>query len=313
MRPWSVSEQTRLLVVAPHPDDETLGCGLLLQQVLAAGGQVRVLLITDGDNNPWPQRYLERRLRIDDSARRRWGIRRREEVVCALERLGASAATLQPLGWHDMTVTQRLRDEPAAAVAAVRAAIEAFGPTLVCAPALRDRHPDHGAAHVLCRLALAGLEPAPTLLAYPVHEAADPGDYPLSIDARAGQQQRKLAALAEHATQMALSGRRMLRLAESPERYKQAAVAEQGDRLPWRPPLAFRPWLRLLLATPEGTQEWAWPHAPVVRDGGAAFRLQWSGEMPAFVKLYLDWPSPWIFDHWGWWEVTAPRSSDRAA
>ena len=64
MQSLPVSAQTRLLVIAPHPDDETLGCGLLLQQVLAAGGEVRIILMTDGDNNPWPQRCLERRHRL---------------------------------------------------------------------------------------------------------------------------------------------------------------------------------------------------------------------------------------------------------
>lgn len=308
MHAWPVSAQTRLLVVAPHPDDETLGCGLLLQQVLAAGGQVRVVLMTDGDNNPWPQRFLERRVVIDDAARQRWGARRRDELIRALARLGVPATALHRLGWQDMAVTQRLREQPKAAIAAMRAAIAAFQPSVICGPALRDSHPDHGAAHVLCRLALAGLEPAPALLAYPVHGSADPLAYPIAIDAKAPQQQLKLSALAEHATQMALSGRRMRRLGNSPERYMQ--VTGQGDhgQLPWRPAAVLRPWLRLLVATPEGSREWPWSKAPLVRDAGGGFRLEGVGETPAFAKLYLNWPSPWIFDHWGWCEVTRSHS-----
>ena len=60
------SGQTRLLVVAPHPDDETIATGLLIQQVKEAGGEVQILLLTAGDNNPWPQRWLERRV-LEDS------------------------------------------------------------------------------------------------------------------------------------------------------------------------------------------------------------------------------------------------------
>lgn len=301
--PWPISAQTRLLVVAPHPDDETLGCGILLQQVLAVGGQVRILLLTDGDNNPWPQRYLERRLLIDRDARHRWGARRRGEVVSALERLGVPASALHPLGWYDMEVTNRLRDEAAGLIEPMRAAIEAFRPSIVCGPALRDSHPDHGAAHVLCRLALTGLASAPLFLAYLVHGGTETSAYPISADATAAQRQHKLAALAVYHTQMALSGRRMLRLADSPERYMPAGGGAGDGRLPWRPAALLQPWLRLLVATPAGVKDWPWSRAPLARDADGSFRLLERKTGPAFVKLHLDWPSPWIFDHWGWWEV----------
>jgi LmbE family N-acetylglucosaminyl deacetylase len=297
-----VCAQTRLLVVAPHPDDETLGCGILLQQVLAAGGEVCVLLLTDGDNNPWPQRYVERRISIDDAARQRWGARRREEVMHALARLGVPASAVHALGWCDMEITSRLRDEAAKSTASMRAVIEAFQPNLVCGPALRDSHPDHGAAHVLCRLALAGMESAPRLLAYPVH-GGDTSDCTLSVDATAEQRQRKLAALGEHRTQMALSRGRMLRLADSPERYMPADGRGGDGRLPWQPPAILQPWLGLLVATPAGVKDWSWPSAPLARGADGTFRLQEREAQPTFVKLHLDWPSPWIFDHWGWWEV----------
>ena len=300
---WPVSAQTRLLVVAPHPDDETLGCGLLLQQVLAAGGQVRILLLTDGDDNPWPQRYLERRLFIDEAGRRRWGARRREEMVHALQCMGVPASALHALAWPDMGVTNRLRDDLAGSIASMRAAIGDFRPSLLCAPALRDSHPDHGAGHVLCRLALAGQEPAPLLLTYAVHGAAGTSADALRVDASPAQQQRKLAALAEHRSQLALSRRRMLRLANSPERYIRVHDGARDGRLPWRPSALLRGRLRLLLATPAGVHDRSWREAPLARDDAGRWRLRQAGAGPAFVKLYLDWQSPWIFDRWGWWEA----------
>ncbi|HTV86548.1 MAG TPA: PIG-L family deacetylase [Dyella sp.] len=304
MQSLSVSARTRLLVVAPHPDDETIGCGLLIQQVLAAGGAVRLLLLTDGDNNPWPQRFVERRLRIDDAARQRWGLRRRAEAGQAIARLGLPAAAMHPLGWPDMGITHRLRDGGPGSVAAIRAQVQAFAPDVMCCPALDDRHPDHGAAHVLCRLALDGPGPLPMLLAYPVHGAADGGRYPIRIDAQADQQRHKSQALEEHRTQMVLSGRRMRRLALQAERYLPATAVSGDVPLPWRPPAVLRPWLRLMLATPSGVRDWRWGEAPVARDQDGAWRLACSAgqprSAPAFAKLYLDWPSPWIFDHWGW-------------
>jgi LmbE family N-acetylglucosaminyl deacetylase len=304
MQQWSVSAQTHLLVVAPHPDDETIGCGLLVQQVLAAGGEVRLLLMTDGDNNPWPQRFIERRLRIDGAGRQRWGLRRRAEVMKAIAHLGVAASALHPLGWSDMGVTRRLRDDAPGTVAAIRAEAQAFAPTVVCCPALDDRHPDHGAAHVLCQLALHDLDLAPTLLAYPVHGEAAGALYPIQLDATADQQRRKSLALAEHRTQMVLSGKRMRRLALGPERYRPVDTVAGDLRLPWRPSAFLRPWLRLMVATPTGVHDWRWAEAPIVREEGGGYRLAWppgqQPSMPAFAKLHLDWPSPWIFDHWGW-------------
>ena len=47
-----VPEATRLLLIAPHPDDEVLGAGGLMQRVRATGGAVRVVYLTDGDGYP---------------------------------------------------------------------------------------------------------------------------------------------------------------------------------------------------------------------------------------------------------------------
>jgi LmbE family N-acetylglucosaminyl deacetylase len=304
MPPWSASAQPRLLVVAPHPDDETLGCGLLIQQVLTAGGAVHVVLLTDGDNNPWPQRYLERRLHIDAAARRRWGLRRRQEVLQAMDRLGLPSSALRAFGWQDMGVTARLRDDAPGSVADLRSVMQAFAPTVICCPVLGDSHPDHGAAHVLCRLAIEGLPLAPEFMAYPVHGSADEHAHPIRIDASAEQQRRKLQALAEHGTQMVLSAARMRRLAQGPERYVRANDAVGGARLPWHPPAILKPWLRLLVVTAEGARDWRWPEAPLERDADGGYRWSESaisaGSGLRFVKLHLDWPSPWIFDHWGW-------------
>ena len=77
---FTLSPQDRVLVFAPHPDDEALGCGGLIQQAVELGAEVRVIFQTDGDNNPWPQRYVEQRWTIDASCRQRWGARRRLEA-----------------------------------------------------------------------------------------------------------------------------------------------------------------------------------------------------------------------------------------
>ncbi|WP_426702809.1 PIG-L deacetylase family protein [Rhodanobacter sp. Col0626] len=303
------STQTRLLVVAPHPDDETIATGVLIQQVLAAGGEVRILLLTAGDNNPWPQRWLERRVILRAVDRQRWGRRRYAEMLRALQCLDVPVQALQPQGWSDMGITDALlRDDTA--LLALSAAIAEFRPTLVTAPALSDRHPDHGATHVLVRLALARQADVPPLLAYLVHGHAAAGDRPIEAHGTAAQSANKLLALAAHRSQMALSGKRLIRLAARPECYAGVATSPVGGAtaLPWQPSAWLRPWLRLSVVSPGGARSWRWRDAPLQRDSAGRFHLspQPGLTSPCFARLALTLRSPWIFDYWGWCELTRP-------
>lgn len=60
----------RLLVIAPHPDDELLGCGALINRVKRSGGQVFVLFLTVGDTRDYSaaghSTMGEREREIDD-------------------------------------------------------------------------------------------------------------------------------------------------------------------------------------------------------------------------------------------------------
>jgi hypothetical protein len=61
----------RLLVLAPHPDDESLATGGLIQRATRQGLPVKVVFLTNGQNNPWAQRIVERRWRIGPADQRR--------------------------------------------------------------------------------------------------------------------------------------------------------------------------------------------------------------------------------------------------
>ncbi|MEW5299284.1 MAG: hypothetical protein WDW36_002315 [Sanguina aurantia] len=226
------SAQTRLLVIAPHPDDETIATGMLIQRVRAAGGEVKILLLTAGDNNPWPQRWLERRLRIDGDDRRRWGKRRQGELTTALQRLDVPVQSLQALGWPDLGITDILLTRSAGAVTALAAAIDAFQPGIMAIPSPADRHPDHGSAYVLIRLALAELGRDPRVLTYLIH-GQDASGGSVEVTGNAAQASTKLHALDAHASQTALSVVALVRRASAsrkrwyvpPDRSFQLAVA----------------------------------------------------------------------------------------
>ncbi len=301
------SARTRLLVIAPHPDDETIATGLLVQQVSAAGGEVRIVLLTAGDNNPWPQRWLERRWRIGARDRQRWAQRRGAEMRQALASLGLPLQALQTLEWPDLGVTDMLLHSTGRAVATIADAIARFSPDLIALPSLRDSHPDHSAAHVLVCLALAERAQAPALFAYLVHGKADTSRF-TTIEPTPAQIAGKNAALQAHRSQMALSGKRLRRLANRPECYVNLhhPPLPASASLRWQPPRWLQPWLQLDVVDPAGACSWAWPDAPLRRAANGEFHLSLpAGEhaAPRFARLSLGLPSPWIFDHWGWCEL----------
>ncbi|HWN81625.1 MAG TPA: PIG-L family deacetylase, partial [Candidatus Udaeobacter sp.] len=104
----SPQSSDRILLLAPHPDDETLAVGGLLQQAVQAGARVRVVYVTDGENNPWAQRANERRWTIGAADRLRWCVRRRAEALAALAVLGIEPEHAVFLGFPDQRLTDRL-------------------------------------------------------------------------------------------------------------------------------------------------------------------------------------------------------------
>ncbi|MEO5811608.1 MAG: PIG-L family deacetylase [Rhodanobacter sp.] len=302
----SCTVHTRLLVIAPHPDDETIATGILIQRVHAAGGAVDILLLTDGDNNPWPQRALERRLYIDADARGRWARRRRSELAQAMQHLGVSAEHVHALGWPDLGVTRLLLQADSAAVATVAGLFERLRPNLLIMPALADRHPDHASAHVLARLALVGVAKPPVQWTYGVH-TTEVDTPPVEPDGTQTQRANKQVALAAHASQMALSGARMRRLAARHEHFVRLPAGPiKNDVLPWQPPAWLGSRLRLSVVDSHGARNWRWSQAPVRHDSQGGVHLlppAGRGGGPRFARLELQLPSPWIFDHWGWCEL----------
>jgi LmbE family N-acetylglucosaminyl deacetylase len=294
----------RWLVVAPHPDDETLGTGGLLQRIRRAGATVRLLRLTDGEANPWPQRWLERRWRIDADARARWAARRRAECDAALNVLGLDPAhELAEFHWPDGGVTAQLLADPSGAVARFRSEIVDFAPTQLVVPAADDRHPDHNAVPVLAALALHDVERPPATLAYRVHGGSR-GDA-LTLELTPDEVAVKRRALACHRTQLALSAGRFEARVTAVEAFDADPFGRrQGAELGWSPVVERA--LGLL------QRRWRWRLA----GWDAAGRVR-VGDCPAggrnsprpdektagdyvFMKLEPERRGPWIYDSHGW-------------
>lgn len=236
---------TRLLVIAPHPDDEIIACGGLLQAVTQAGGRARVLFVTDGDNNPWPQRLTERRWRLDAQARKRWGALRRGEAEAALDALRCDGLDGMHIGWPDGGLTTLLAPARSAeAIDTLTDVMADFRPTLVMVPAFGDYHPDHSALALLATLALRrfpGVQTGSFHIHVPPSSAGQ--EWSLALDAQALE--RKRDALRCYGSQLHFGKQRLLKFARAQEKFDIGTGVPQtvaaGDRWRWRAEL--RGWM----------------------------------------------------------------------
>jgi LmbE family N-acetylglucosaminyl deacetylase len=214
---------SRVLLFAPHPDDESLAAGIYLQRAVRAGAAVRVVYATDGERNCWPQRVLERKVRLREMDRRRWGMRRRNEALDALQVLGIKPAGVRFLSLPDQGITDLLLSDCGKTLQRLAHSIFDWQPTHLLAPSPRDTHPDHSALAILLRLALqnhfvarSGL----TQLHYLVHGASAAFTRHSRVVApKPCEEKIKKQAILCHGTQVALSRRRFLGYAQRPERF----------------------------------------------------------------------------------------------
>jgi LmbE family N-acetylglucosaminyl deacetylase len=128
--PGGVLKTSRVVIIAPHPDDETLGAGGLLAWLHHQNVAIKVLAVTDGEN-AYPGQNEQECAEL--------AVRRRAEQASALAILGVNEKQVERLGLpdsdvaaHEQELTERLRrlvDRD----------------THLIAPWQGDFHPDHEA------------------------------------------------------------------------------------------------------------------------------------------------------------------------
>jgi len=89
------------LILAPHPDDETIACAGVIQQALKAGAKIRVVYLTNGDHNELAFIVYEKRLTVRSGEFVHMGNVRQQEAVRAMQFLGLSEDDLVFLGYPD--------------------------------------------------------------------------------------------------------------------------------------------------------------------------------------------------------------------
>ncbi|MDP9190955.1 MAG: PIG-L family deacetylase [Acidobacteriota bacterium] len=167
----------RLLVLAPHPDDEVIGCGGVVAQHMREHRAVRIVIATDGAE-------------AGDAAAREVESRR------GIALLGPAEVVF--LGYPDRALGE-------AAAESIRTQLLEFRPDLVLVPSPVEIHPDHVA---LSRLFCETVQRDATLFAdlavarVAFYEVSAPLPRPNTLVDISDVADAKYAAVAEHASQL---------------------------------------------------------------------------------------------------------------
>ena len=143
------------VVVAPHQDDETLGCGGTIARKRKLGARVRVIFVTDGSrsHDGLIDRAELARLRAD-------------EAIAACETLGVHRQDVKFLGIENGALEQP--DQRAAALRLLMPLLAADPPRQMLIPYHREPPPDHSVTTAIVLEAIARLEFDPSVLEYPI-------------------------------------------------------------------------------------------------------------------------------------------------
>ena len=171
----SVIEFGKTLIVAPHPDDESLGCGGVIALLRKFDREVSILVLSDGTlSHPNSVKFPPEKLR---------GLRE-DEITQAAAILGVSSANIEFFRFQDRRVPDRDSDNFGPAVERCRKFIEAAKPQTIFVPWRRDPHPDHRAAFQIFEQAKNENH---EIIEYPIwlYELAQSDDAPLTTEVSA--------------------------------------------------------------------------------------------------------------------------------
>lgn len=145
------------VVIAPHPDDESLGCGGTIALLRKAGLPVYIIFISDGTlSHPNSKKYPAEKLRN----------LREQEVLNALQVLNVPESNTSFMRLKDRSVPTKQDLDFEIAVSTLLKKLESIKPKTILVTWENDPHPDHRASWQILNQAVSLLNNKPRILQY---------------------------------------------------------------------------------------------------------------------------------------------------
>lgn len=191
--------QTSAIVVAPHQDDETFGCGGLIALKRKVKAEITVVFMTDGSA-------------AAASSERPLAQVRREEALSALSILGVEADRVHFLEYPDGCLNQLNQAEQQDLIKRLSDLLERCQPSEIYVPHSKDHHADHEATFQLVKAAICDRSLPVDLFQYviwgfwhsPIWTKLKDFSEPYSLNIWSVQPQKQAAIAAYHSQREAL-------------------------------------------------------------------------------------------------------------
>ncbi len=192
-RPWG---NRRWLVLAPHPDDETLGAGALIAQAAAQDRFAALVYLTDGSgSHPCS----------DGCAGRLIAVRRREAALALFRLTGSRKHVPVHLDWQDARPAKLGSMEFHQSVCALAALCRQLRVDAIAVTALHEPHCDHAAAAQLAYAAGRSAKRQVIVAEFCVWSSRPTGRLIRVIRTEAMPPGKRRAALRSHRSQLTAS------------------------------------------------------------------------------------------------------------
>jgi LmbE family N-acetylglucosaminyl deacetylase len=207
-----LTAKTRLLVIAPHIDDETIAAAGVIQRTRAVGGAVKIVFLTNGDDNLLVAAVENRNTNPSPDEFITLGERRMQEGKIATGALGINESDLVFLGFPDRGLQSMLGKNYIQAApyassstkfnyspyhgtfkpgqiyagenvdADLQEIIDTFKPSMIVVPIASDTHPDHSAAFQYTTKAVTETGSKARVFTYLVHYRIYPPEKKLNTN-----------------------------------------------------------------------------------------------------------------------------------
>ncbi|MGB9743623.1 MAG: PIG-L deacetylase family protein [Minisyncoccales bacterium] len=205
-----ISSTDRILILAPHIDDEVLSSAGLIQRAKASGAEVKVVYLTNGDNNIFSVISEDKNLKLNPVEFIELGEKRMQEALMATRVLGLTSNDLVFLGFPDGGLSAMLskfyfspfssqgtkfnynpyqgtyKEEQAYTganlVADLAEIIADFNPNIIIVSHPRDKHTDHWATFQFLQKSLIETNFSGKIFAYLIHYRMYPPEQKLAMN-----------------------------------------------------------------------------------------------------------------------------------
>ena len=186
-----IGPNQKILIVAPHPDDEIISCGGLIQRMVKNKAKIKIIYISNGENNLISLiSQIKHKQPLNET---KLSKKRISEAKNATKILGVNSNNLIFLGYPDSYIKNiyskkhflhknQKQYTKTNLVKKLKQIITKYQPNIIITPHPKDKDPDHQATTLFVQKIIKNLNSKPQLYTYLIHYPFYPSSKKIQIN-----------------------------------------------------------------------------------------------------------------------------------